>query len=452
MHTPTEPADGRGTAPLQPGRALNVLMLLDPRYLYINTIRDYCESFDLYSRHRVTYASTCRPTQGLPGALAQCPRDFSSFDVLCINYSSRIAFDELTVDARTYELIRDFRGYKILFIQDEYDRTDTVREKIRTLGINRVFSCVPPQYLSRVYPPEACPGVAFNSVMTGYVPPALEQLGNPRPLAERPCHVVYRGRSLPYYYGELAREKCYIGMMVKAACLRRHLPEDIEWADSKRLYGHEWIRFLQSGRATLGTESGANVFDVDGSIRANIETAMRLNPRLTYREARDAYFQEDNIGVRMNQISPKLFEFIAAKTALILFEGSYSGVLEPGRHYLALKKDGSNLDAILDRLEDIDFLAELTERTYQDIVASRKYSFESFVRLVDAVLDELPAAPPGDREAARQAPAPLEHRYRNALYKLYYQSRHRPLMEEYLAERERLRGEIARRTQGLQRD
>ncbi len=441
MYQRDTPGTSGQLPPTEAGRPLNVLMLLDARYLYVNTILDYCESFDLYSRHRITYASSAAATPGLHTRLAACPRDFSSFDVLCINYSARVAFGELTVSAETYENIRRFRGYKILFIQDEYDHTGTVRERIRSLGIDRVFTCVPPQYIDRVYPPGDCPGCEFTPVLTGYVPPALEQLSRTRPLAQRPRHVIYRGNQLPFYYGELGREKCYIGMMVKAACMRRHLPEDIEWSTTQRLYGHEWVRFLQSGRATLGTESGANVFDIDGSIRRNVEALMRENPRLTYVEAREACFEEENIGVRMNQISPKLFEFIAARTALILFEGNYSGVLEPHRHYIPLKKDGSNLDEVLDLLEDIEYLAELTGRTYADIVASREYSFESFVRRFDDILDTLPA-PAATASVATErdhsTPVTAEHAYRNALYQLYLQHHHQPQLARDGAERERL--------------
>ena len=57
----------------------------------------------------------------------------------------------------------------------------------------------------------------------------------------------------------------------------------------------------------------------------------------------------------MNQISPKIFEAIRLRTALILFDGSYSDVVKPDAHYIVLKKDYSNIDEVFERLEDIHF-------------------------------------------------------------------------------------------------
>jgi hypothetical protein len=89
----------------------------------------------------------------------------------------------------------------------------------------------------------------------------------------------------------------------------------------------------------------------------------------------------------MNQISPKIFEAIACRTALVLFEGRYSGVLEPGKHFLPLKKDFSNVDEVLAKLHDDTFLEALTERAYQDIIGSGRYTYQAFIGLVDAALE-----------------------------------------------------------------
>src|SRR5205823_2870457 len=70
----------------------------------------------------------------------------------------------------------------------------------------------------------------------------------------------------------------------------------------------------------------------------------------------------------------------------VLFEGRYSDVLTPWTHYLPLKKDFSNAREILAQLRDDAFVERLTARAYDDIVASGKYSYASFVRGVDELL------------------------------------------------------------------
>ncbi|MFK5920732.1 MAG: hypothetical protein QM496_01025 [Verrucomicrobiota bacterium] len=367
---------------------LKVLMLINPASLYVNTTLDYCEAFDLFSKHRFSFVSS-RNIQdvnqvGEPGS----GLDYSNYDVLMIHYSVRIALWKTSVDRGVMESIQKFTGYKILFIQDEYDCTESARERIVALGINEVFTCVPEKFVERVYPKEQLPGVKFNSCLTGYLPPMLDGMRFMRPLAERTCRIVYRGRSLPYYYGDLGQEKLQIGKRVKEVCEKRSISHDIEWAEDKRIYGGEWIEFLQSGRATLGSESGSNVFDVDGTIREQVNKVLGENPDLSYDEVRESFFEEGNLNVEMNQISPKIFEFIASRTALILYEGSYSGILQPSVHYLSLKKDASNLDEILVALEDLPRLEEMTERAYKDVVTEGLYSYQNFVRGIDLILDK----------------------------------------------------------------
>jgi hypothetical protein len=138
----------------------------------------------------------------------------------------------------------------------------------------------------------------------------------------------------------------------------------------------------------LGTESGANVFDHDGSIRAAIEHALKENPELSYEEAHSRFVAEHEGKVLMNQISPKMFEAIAHRTALILFEGNYSGVVQPDRHFIPLKKDFSNVDDVLEKVQDDQYISAMTARAYEDVIASGKYSYARFISDFDRVVKE----------------------------------------------------------------
>jgi hypothetical protein len=175
---------------------------------------------------------------------------------------------------------------------------------------------------------------------------------------------------------------------MKQICIDKSIPHDIECDDSKRIYGDRWYGFLSSAKATLGTESGSNIFDEFGNIRATIELVLKKNPQISYVEVSNLFFKENDKKAKMNQISPKMFEAIALKTALILFEGDYSGILKPELHYISLKKDFSNIDEVLSKLQDNQYLEELVNRAYDDIVASGKYSYQKFINEFDNFLSE----------------------------------------------------------------
>jgi hypothetical protein len=287
------------------------------------------------------------------------------------------------------EALRKFGGLKVLFIQDEYDSTEVARRWIERLGIHVIFTCVPKDYVQMVYPPSRFPYVEFQQTLTGYVPIHLERPARPlKPLNRRKCLLGYRGRELPYWYGDLGREKLVIGQRMRDHCEKRGISCDIEWSTEKRIYGPRWYEFLEDCKGTLGTESGANVFDFDGRLRAQIESQLAREPQVTYPEIHRRYLADHEGRVVMNQISPKVFEAIALKTALILFDGCYSGVLQPNVHYIPLKKDFSNVEEVFQKLQDDGFLTELTQRAHRDIVQSGRYSYRTFIQEMDDFITE----------------------------------------------------------------
>lgn len=357
-------------------RPLNILVLYDAYATRVNTIHEHLLSFSLFARSNVYYAAAANDLE--------CPIDLAGFDVVLFNYSVRLCYD-WHFSPSFAEAVRDFGGYKAMFIQDEYDTPETTRKWMESLGMHAVFTCVPAEYVDLVYPLTRFPRLERKQVLTGYVPLSINA-SNQKPMADRKIAIGYRGRPLPYFYGDLGREKVTIAQKMKAICEDRGIPVDIEWREEERIYGDQWYTFVGNSKATLGTESGSNVFDDFGDIKEGIEKALKLNPSLSYEEAHSMFIGEKEGRIKMNQISPRIFEAIAFKTALILFEGTYSGVVQPDRHFIPLKKDFSNIDDVLKKLADDDYLEQLTERAYKDIIESGKYNYETFVRDIEEFL------------------------------------------------------------------
>ncbi len=216
--------------------------------------------------------------------------------------------------------------------------------------------------------------------LTGYIPDDAEIEIYQRPMRERNLTIAYRGRRLAHFYGDLGQEKLWIGLEVRKAAEARGIPVDIEVDEDHRIYGRGWYEFLANSRATLGTESGSNVFDFDGSLkRAGAE-----HSEMTYEAFRKHFLSGREGPIRMNQISPKVFEAIRLRVALVLFEGEYSSVVKPDLHYIPLKKDLSNVDDVFAKLDDLDFLESLTDRAYRDVLGDDRFSYRSFAERVDA--------------------------------------------------------------------
>lgn len=357
----------------------NVLMLYDEASIHVQTIYEHLKSFEEYSRHRYMYLPATR--------FDYDDLDLNFYNVIVVHYSIRICFDNHLKQSFENK-IKQFSGLKILFMQDDYDFTENARKRMQVLGFHLIYTFVPSKYINNIYPKKRFPHTKFKPTLTGFVPDRLAQIRNITPIAERPLYIVYRGRKLPYSYGSLAYEKYIIGTEMKRICSLRNIPIDIEVDDANRIYGKEWYEFLAGSRATLATETGSNLFDFDGSVTANIKQMTQKEPDISFAEIYEEHIKPFEKDIDIHELSPKVFEAIAVKTALILFEGEYSGILKPFKHYIPLKKDFSNINTVLELLNDINFLEKIVNKAYEDIVESNDYSYSKFIQTIDGDIDD----------------------------------------------------------------
>jgi hypothetical protein len=311
--------------------------------------------------------------------------DLGEFDVVVLHYTIAL-MSASYLPPPLPERIAAFRGLKLQFIQDEYRAVDAVTGVMRNLGIHVLFTCAPEPAARRIYGPRL-PGVTTITTLPGYVPDELVGRGVPA-VAERPIDVGYRGRDVPIWLGRLGREKTEIASGFVEHTRRYGLRCDISSREQDRIYGESWNRFLSSCRATLGTESGASIVDFDGSLAARGTDYLARHPDATLAEIeRDLTGTYEGNAV-INTASSRLFEAAALRTAMVLFPGGYSGVVAPWEHYVPLEKDFSNIDAVVERLRNTGFLEELVTRTYDDLIASGRYSLRALVREFDSLVAE----------------------------------------------------------------
>lgn len=360
-----------------PVRPLNLLVLYDGCSVPINAVRDHMDSFRLFSRHQIYYAH----------ATFEAPLRFSLalFDAVLIHFCVRMPMRQ-HLSSAFLKALQEYRGLKVLFLQDEYEHTGLTCQRITQLGIDVVFTCVPPPHVGTVFAgvPQR---VEFFHNLTGYLPLGLDTTQPARPLEHRAFLIGYRGRPLGYQFGRLGREKVLIAQRMRAICQARNIPHDIEWAEQKRIYGTSWNDFIQSCRTMLGTESACNVFDYDGTLRTQIQEALLRRPDITFEEAYARFLEGKEVDGMMNQISPRIFEAVALRTGMILFEGHYSGVIRPQEHYIPLRKDFRNIDEVLAQVQDDRSLRAMIDRAYEHVVGSGRCTYAQYIREVEQVLE-----------------------------------------------------------------
>lgn len=360
---------------------VQILCLYNETQTYTETVFEHLNSFQLYSKFNWKYLHWEH--------LDSSQINLSVFHAVVVHYSVRLPYDQISNEIA--EKLITYEGPKVLFIQDEYDNTNRAKYWIKTIGFDLIFTVVPEKNLHLIYKPEEFPSQRFVSVLTGYIPSGLIQAMDTDfiPPSQRSLVMGYRGRPLPSRYGALGQEKVLIGKKVKDYCLNNNIDHDIAWSEEERIYGADWYKFVKSCKAMLGSESGSNVFDWDGVLDKKVR---RYKQRHWFASQEELYQKVilplEKPGL-MNQVSPRIFEMAFFRTAMVLFEGSYSGVIYPDVHFIALKKDFSNLEEVFEQLKDDKAVDEMTSRAYSHVVLSEKFHYLAFIRLVDDELNKV---------------------------------------------------------------
>ena len=340
------------------------------------------ESIEAFARHLKFKVWSINTEWGFPDGLEEV-----HFQAIVLHYSLFFGRNYMLNSRFCEYLDRCDWNYKVAFFQDEHRYCRKRFGFLNRYRVDCVYTLTSPEYFDATYRKYTCVPKLVHYV-PGYVSEDLIEAARVfgRPDKERAIDIGYRGRPLEFYMGRGAQEKQAIatGFLSRAAGLNLRL--DIECNERKRLYGNAWYRFAASCRGFLGVEAGVSVFDVDDLVQTEVERLIAVKPGISFQEVyeRVLHAWEDRIPYRT--ISPRHFEAAAFRVCQILFEGNYSSILQPGMHYIALKKDFSNFDEVIRLFRDADVRRELTERAYRDLIASGRYSYQRFIEDFDAQL------------------------------------------------------------------
>ena len=336
-----------------------------------NTILDHINSFKKYSSFDVEIISS---RNGLPKDI-----NLNIYDAVIIHWSLTLIttahLPESYIPLKDQEKIRRFPGLKILFIQDEYRRVNYICDKINYLEINILFSCAPMSIATKIYK-SIKPDIQIYETLTGYMPENVKI--EIKSHLDRKIDVFYRGRSLPYWLGSSAQEKYLIGKRFKSYSAGTNLRTDISTDEKSRIYGKEWIETLNNARTTLGTESGASIVDFTGDIERDIAIHKYYKPQDKFKDLGHLISTDKLISIQV--ISPRIFEAISTKTALVLFPGNYSNILCENAHFIKLEKDFSNFDLVIEKIKDKKYTENIANKAYEYVHSSGRYTYKSFIK------------------------------------------------------------------------
>jgi hypothetical protein len=424
------PVAERREAPLATSRRVNGALFLyhRPTSGQFVDASNVDENIAAFSRHSSFAVWGANVDVGFPPRLARL-----EFDAIVVHYSVFLpGLEYYLLGEDFFEYLVGSSAYKVAFFQDEYHYCRERFEFIDSCGIDCLYTMLEPREAQEVYGTHTRAS-RFVSHLPSYV--GKELLVGARRFAKpdhrRSIDIGYRGRPSPSYWGRGGREKYEVGLRFAELAADAGLKLDIDVTEEGRIYRQDWHRFMADCKATLGAESGVSCFDLEDEVRREYERLAADGHEPTVEELeRGALGRWDN-NIYYRTITPRNFEAAAFRVCQILFEGRYSGALEPMAHYIPLRKDFSNVGEAIERFKDPALRAELTENAHRDLIASGEYSYERLIEGFDSVLIDAGLTPTRsalrDRRLARATRWPLRERlrrrYTNRMNYLYVHRR-----------------------------
>jgi hypothetical protein len=362
---------------------LNILIVyVMNKYPLRATLWDHLYCYRQYSDDHCFYLNLS--VRSVPWYLHHVKFDLIIFDTLFL--ANRIKpewFDPVLEKARA---LKNFPAVKVALPQDEHSHSRGVTDFFSEFGVETVFSVGAETQWSKLYPEVDFDRVKFFRVLTGYLSGhtvrRLSKLGNAA--TPRDITVGYRTWQPGPWLGRHGLLRKRIGDVFLAQAARRGFTHDISTEARDVLWGDDWFRFLLRCKYAIGVEGGSSVFDEDGSVQQSVEAYQRAHPDAGFEEIEKACFPGLDGSLNYVALSPRHLECCATRTCQVLIEGDYNGILQPGKHYLELKRDFSNLEQVMDQMSNDNVRSEITERAYRDIVASGNYTYR---HLVDTVVN-----------------------------------------------------------------
>jgi hypothetical protein len=341
-----------------------------------STVMEHVRAFGRHSRFPLW---TVNSDSGFPEGLRSL-----DFAAIVLHYSL-FGMGTYALDEGWLDYLDRTPAYKVAFFQDECTRCQRRFSFLNAHSVDCVYTCLEPSQFDKVYGRYTdVPKLVSN--VPGYVSEELLEAASrfAVPDGKRSVDVGYRGRPLPPYLGRGAQEKHLIGQRFRELARDSGLRLDILGAEADRLYGDAWYRFLADCRCVLGVESGVSAFDLEDEVLTEYRELKRVQDTVALEDLRSLPRWEDEVYYRT--VSPRHLEAAAFRVCQILFEGRYSGALEPMVHYIPLKKDFSNIDEVIDLVKDADVRTEIAANAHRDLIESGEWSYRRWIGGVDDVL------------------------------------------------------------------
>lgn len=333
-----------------------VRKLFAERYRHMSYVFDWQEAFQ---QHPALEPHLCNINDfvsfsRLRGAIREYP-------LIVILHSA--TGDSVELLLKTASWFQSRKGKLAVFIGNEYDLMEKKFRFLRKTQADYVCSQLPADSARWLY--GELPGTTVLPLPHGLNPNLYENLNGNSP---RAIDIGFRGDLYPFFIGDTERSD-FIRLLGQKGG-EYDLRCDIQF---RRVDRAEWAKFLCGCKGVVGGESGSYYLDRRGEILARAKAYLARHPDTTFEAMYDACFRDLPEHVNGKCISSRHFEPVGTRTCQVLMEGEYNGILQSDEHYIAVRKDLSNLDEAIARFRDESLRQKIVQSAWEHVVNNHTY-------------------------------------------------------------------------------
>lgn len=290
----------------------------------------------------------------------KCLRNIKEYPLIIVLHSA--GHEGIRVLEKTSERFEKRDGILVVFVGNEYKDIDKKTRFIRLSGADYVCSQLSLKAAQSLY--VDCSDSKILSVPHALNPRVYYPVFN----SPRSIDIGFIGNLYHKLIGDMERTNLIRFFQAVGADLGLNC--DIR---THRLPFKQWRQFLNNCKGIIGAESGTYYLDKRGSVIENAIAYNKANPSASFEEVFENVFKNSKNTFPGKTISSRHFEAIGVKTCQILVEGDYAGILHANVHYIAVKKDLSNIEEVVERFKNDDYRQEMVDRTYEYVISEHTY-------------------------------------------------------------------------------
>lgn len=268
-----------------------------------------------------------------------------------------------------YSFIADSKAVKIALAQDDYYCYEELDNWMTEWNVDFLYTVIHEcQY--QLFKKFSQSGGNLRKGFTGYVSDELISLSKTvKAFNKRKIDVSYRASGIPTNINRLVNLKAAIGDQFLHHIDRESIWADISTSSADFIFGEKWIDFVSNSKSMLGVNSGSSLLIHNLDYVDLYKNYMETHPGSSYDEIRKACFPDQDESITYTAISPRNIEAALLKTCQINTTlGNYSGILDAGTDYIALKEDCSNAREIVQCLKDEEYITSVIDNAYHKIL------------------------------------------------------------------------------------